>query len=284
MSDARPPIPEPVKREVRQRSGFGCVVCGLPLFEYEHMLGWANVQRHVAEEITLLCNQHHRERTSGLLPTEAVESANQNPINLRVGHSSPYMLHYSGGECRATVGSNVLRAATGNDFVAVMIDGVPLIGFRHEAGHYLLNVLLFDETNKLVLRIVDNELMFSAEPWDIEFVGTRLVIRSAARSIFFDVVFEPPNGVRIDRGRLLLNGVELFLRPEFILVTNNSTLISGSTMINGSVAVNIGDDARGLGSAVRVDGVPRYSVDRDTALRWAREQMGVDVLQSDDGA
>jgi hypothetical protein len=80
-------IPLSIQHEVRRRCGYGCVICGIPLYEYEHMLGWANVQRHVAEEITLLCDQHHRESTGGLLPIEAVREANSNPFNLRAGVS-----------------------------------------------------------------------------------------------------------------------------------------------------------------------------------------------------
>lgn len=59
------------------------MVCGLPLYEYDHLLGWAAVQRHVAEEITLLCDKHHREKTLGLLSNEAVRAANANPLNLQ---------------------------------------------------------------------------------------------------------------------------------------------------------------------------------------------------------
>jgi hypothetical protein len=82
-------IPLPMKREIRQRCGFGCVLCGMPLYEYEHMLGFAQVQRHVAEEITLLCDQHHRERTSGLLPIEEVIKANGTPSTLEQARPSP---------------------------------------------------------------------------------------------------------------------------------------------------------------------------------------------------
>jgi hypothetical protein len=56
------------------------------------MLGWANVQRHVAAEITLLCDKHHREKTGGLLPLAAVQAADQDPHNLRSGMSAPYSL------------------------------------------------------------------------------------------------------------------------------------------------------------------------------------------------
>ncbi|WP_198036130.1 hypothetical protein [Salegentibacter sp. T436] len=65
-------IPLPIQREVRQRCGFGCVICGLPLYEYEHMEEWAKVKRHDAEEITLLCDRHHREKTAGLLPKAVI--------------------------------------------------------------------------------------------------------------------------------------------------------------------------------------------------------------------
>ncbi len=80
-------IPLPMQREIRQRCGFGCVICGLPLYEYDHLLGWANVKRHVAEEITLLCDKHHREKTAELLPIEHVREANKTPYNLREGVS-----------------------------------------------------------------------------------------------------------------------------------------------------------------------------------------------------
>lgn len=82
-------IPLPVARVVRQRCGFGCVLCGLPLYEYDHLAGFANVQRHEAEEITLLCDRHHREVTAGLLPRNEVIAANGAPFNHRTGVSKP---------------------------------------------------------------------------------------------------------------------------------------------------------------------------------------------------
>jgi trigger factor len=189
------------------------------------MMGWAKVQRHVADEMTLLCDQHQRERTNGLLPISDVQAHNQNPVNRRSGSSAPYNLHYSGDYCEVDIGSNVLTAPMMSDLVAVQVDGEPLVGFRFEDDHYLLNVLLFNEVNEPVLQILDNELIYSAEPWDIELVGTRLTVRAAARKIFIDIVFEPPATVRFLRGRLLLNGIELYIQPTFILLVNTGELI-----------------------------------------------------------
>jgi trigger factor len=68
MAEDRPEIPEPMKREIRSRCAFGCVICGLPLYAYEHMEGWAKVLRHVASEITLLCDKHTAKRRTAYCP------------------------------------------------------------------------------------------------------------------------------------------------------------------------------------------------------------------------
>jgi len=58
----RPAISDPIKREVRQRCGFGCVICGVPIYDYEHMVPHTEVQEHLANNVTLLCPTHHREK------------------------------------------------------------------------------------------------------------------------------------------------------------------------------------------------------------------------------
>src|SRR5262249_55477219 len=121
-------IPKPIKREVRQRCGFGCVICGLPLYEYEHMEGWANVHRHAASEITLLCDRHHRQKTAGLLPVEQVRLADKNPVNKREGATHPYDLHYDGNRCDLVVGGNVILGIPTYEManvIGVAIDGRP---------------------------------------------------------------------------------------------------------------------------------------------------------------
>lgn len=55
----RPPIPAKIKRLVRQRCGFGCVICGSPIYEYDHIVNWSETHHHKAEELTLLCSKHH---------------------------------------------------------------------------------------------------------------------------------------------------------------------------------------------------------------------------------
>lgn len=154
-----------------------------------------------------------------------------------------------------------------------MIDGVPLLGFLLTDEHLLLNVNLFDEANEMILRVTDNALEHSVEPWDVEFVGRNLIIRAGVRNIFIDITFDAPNRIVVNRGRLLCNGVELFLRPDYALLVNNATLLKGCGFSNVSVGLNIGADRRGYPSGIRIGGVPRYGVDRSKSFAWARQQL-----------
>ena len=266
-------IPEPMKREIRRRCGFGCVVCGLPLYEYEHLLGWANVQRHLAEEITLLCDRHHREKTGGLLPIDQVKAADSNPFNLQSGVSAVYDLHFSGTRCELNIGSNRAIADPLPDLAimfALVIDGASLAHFRREDEHILLSLHLFDELNRLVLRVEDNELVYRVATWDIELVGKTLRLREAPRQLFAEIAIDPAaSTVTISRGRFLLNGVELLLTPDYALVTNNAIQFSGNTMFNCGFGLVLGEMPQEVGCAVRIQGIPRYIGDRKAAKQWA---------------
>jgi hypothetical protein len=56
-------IPEEVKRLVRQNSGFGCVLCGLSLYHYDHIdPPFKEAQAHRPEDICLLCPDHHERK------------------------------------------------------------------------------------------------------------------------------------------------------------------------------------------------------------------------------
>jgi predicted restriction endonuclease len=69
-SQERPAIPEHISRTVRQQCGFGCAICGMPFFEYEHIEEWADVKEHTVENILLLCPNHHSSKTTKKLSAD----------------------------------------------------------------------------------------------------------------------------------------------------------------------------------------------------------------------
>ena len=273
MAQDRPPLKPALMREVRQRCGFGCVICGRPIYEYDHLLGWANVQRHVASEITLLCDNHHREKTGGFIPNQKVIEADQKPFNKINGVTAPHTLHYTGSEFSLIMGTYTFKGSTRNSsatFQAIRVDGEPLFGVRAEDGHFLLDLSVYNTSQDLVLLIVDNELILNSGSWDIEIVGSRITIREGLRNILFDIVFRPPSTVVIMRGRFLYNGVELLVAPKWCSLLNNQAMFSGLEVTNCSVGLNLGDDPNPVSSAVRFSGIRRVDWNRNAAMRWAR--------------
>lgn len=254
-------IPEPIKREVRQRCGFGCVICGLPIYDYDHLKQWAIVKEHVADDITLLCPSHHREVTSGRLPRDMVLEANKAPYNFKHGRSTPTILYYQGDSCDFIIGNNKFsmdERSRHKQLIAFMVDGIPILSFNFDQGHLLLNAVLFDERNFPILNIFNNQLVYALDQWDIKLTGKKLIIRSGLRKVFLEITFETPNIVIINSGRLLCNGVEIKVDKGWVIVGNSQELLIGSAYRNFHCCYNIGYDPHKLSSAIRTPHVNRY--------------------------
>ncbi|CRM87369.1 hypothetical protein [Pseudomonas sp. 22 E 5] len=269
----RPPIPPEIKREVRRRCGFGCVICGLPIYEYEHMLEWAEVQRHVAEEITLLCRQHHGEKTNRLLPKDNVVAADKDPYNKRIGVSTNYLLHYSGSDVKLSMGGSRFSyegMVDGFTFAPLVVDGFASILFRREQGRLFLTFFAHDELNKPVVSIVDNEIVYDTGQWDAEWVGQSLTIRESHRKILLKMTFNPPGEIKIEKGRILRNGIEILISDNYFFITNNSNFIAGVKAANCPVGISIGDPRPDCGAGYCISSVPRYLFDRKKARQFLR--------------
>ncbi len=79
-------IPDPVARAVRQRCGFGCVVCGNAVYQYHHFSpSFAEARTHEACGITLLCGRCHQD---GSITEQTVLLANAAPRCRQQGYTS----------------------------------------------------------------------------------------------------------------------------------------------------------------------------------------------------
>jgi len=278
----RPPIPADVQRSVRQRCAFGCVVCGLPIYEYHHIEDFSNSANHSADNLTLLCNQHHAEATKGLLTQQQVKAANENPRNISTGVTRPYGLHFQGENFEANIGSNKFTTgglcdSNGNRLLfPVSIDDCDLfVALIDTDGNLFLSIQVFDECNLPLLVIQNNVMVVSTNKWDISFQATTLTIREQARDILFEVVFEPPNRIIIPRGRLFFNGIEAVIRKEYIFVVNSKILLSHNTMVGPVIGLQLGRNLRGFPAAVTCDPtkLKRYNRRRSTSDKIERDAL-----------
>ncbi|MBA1296596.1 cell division protein [Pseudomonas lurida] len=272
----RPAIQEAMKREIRQRCGFGCVICGIPLYEYEHMLKWSVVKRHVASEITLLCRFHHGQRTSGLLPIEIVREANLAPYNLNAGASSAVMLHFTGRKVDLKLGGNSFNLTDineGEKFCPLIIDRVPVVSFVHRKGRNYLSLNIYDDEQKLILKVVENEIVIDTGQWDVEWVGKVLTIRQGPKRVFLKIEFRPPGDVVIEKGTILYNGIELIIGKNYLYCSNIEGLWQRCSATNSHYGLSLGVPPLSGVSCWSVEGVNRENLDRAEARKALRKKL-----------
>jgi trigger factor len=240
------------------------------------MLEWSNVHRHVASEITLLCDQHHSEKTKGLLPKEMVIEANNNPYNSHSGVSQNYLLHYTGASVTFTLGKGIFKyenLGEGRFFAPIVIDGLPMVAFSVTQGKLFLDFKAFDQYNVPIIQIKENELIYDTKVWDIEWVGQILTIREAKKEILIQIIFQPPTGIAISKGRILRNGIELLIDDDYVFVMNNRSFFGSINTTNHAVGFAIGQPIPKHGAGIVFSKVSRYGFNRTESLMVLQKRL-----------
>ena len=189
----RTAIPAAVKLSVRQRARFGCVMCGSPIYDYEHIDGY-NMTGHDPDAMTLLCPMHHREKTAGRLPTELVRRAASSPYNLSHSVGANHPLFYEPGSMILELG-NVHLVRGDDQFTepfGIEIDGQIVLGGVCADGAIEMSIDLRDANNVVLLRVIRGQLRVSTRALDITFVGQVLTIGSLDQQTYLRIVFAPP--------------------------------------------------------------------------------------------
>lgn len=231
MTEDRPAIPDPMKRTIRQRDGFGCVICGCPIYVCEHFEEYANVSEHTEENIYLLCDHHHR-RKGGLLPLQKITEARNTPYNLKNGRTSPEVLEYDGRNCSVVIGKSVFNNCLSDEVRTcspVVVHNEELVSFRLENGRLLLSVTMCDENGRDVLQIFDNELTINLDNWDVEFVSNSITIRKSRGEIVLELELIPPTRLEIKR-------MNIFSRRGYSVKLNREGAVEFNHKVDGTMS------------------------------------------------
>jgi trigger factor len=120
----------------------------------------------------------------------------------------------------------------------VVIKGCPVIDIKKQDERLLLSMRIYSKQGKLLLRIIENELVFSVASWDVELVGRRLTIRGGARDILAQIEFNTPDAIVITRGVFAFGGFQVQVEPEFIdMEKYNIRMTNCSARTNGGSAL-----------------------------------------------
>lgn len=276
MKDESRYIPADIRRKVRKRCGFGCVFCGIPLYEYEHIEDWAKVRKHVAKDITLLCDKHHKQVTNGWISKDAVRKQNLTPYNLGKESVTPLDLHFSGNQIEVKIGAGefIHNINTSNLLRALCIDNTSIVEARFEDGHILFNINMFDKQNTLVFSVKDNELTHSTTLWDVSLVGTEITIRQGLGDIFLCIQFIQPNKLIIKRGFIFHNGVEFFINEKYSYVLNNHNYLGSLKSRNfSSCGIVLGTQTPEERAFIRLPDIERTIINRPQEIITMKDRV-----------
>ncbi len=245
----RPPIPADVKRSVRKRCGYGCIICGKPIYEYHHIEGFVEKIGHVESEITILCDTCHRKTTNGIFSRDAIVAADTNPFNRRRSTPDVVWMHY-GGNCQVVLGNNVVEFAEMPSAAALVMDGNPICFMEKEDDYWLLSLKIYDEHDRPLLAVSSNELIYrTSDVEDVCYQGGVLTIRRNGR-ICFRAGFKPP-ALRIMEAETWWNGIHLNLTADGLLI-NQRPALDNCKAVNCSVAFIVGRDPFAWGCGARL--------------------------------
>lgn len=236
----RPPIPSEIKRIVRERCGYGCVICGAQPYDYDHIMEYEIVKRHEADNLTLLCKHHHGEKTLKNLTKKEIRKANASPHNLKLNFTKPRLLYYSGKSVEVHIGGSIFRyhdLPDGFKFVPIQIDGCDIISFTCANDKLLLSLNAFDRNNKKIVEINENEIVHSTDIWDAEWQANKLIIREANGRFLLRMLFQTPNIIKIDKGFFHYNNTDLILDDDALFIANNKSIMKKFTIDNCTIGL-----------------------------------------------
>jgi hypothetical protein len=191
-------VRQEIRREIRTRCGFGCVICGLAYYDYEHFNpDFADAKEHSPSGMTLLCMQCNQKRARGTLSADTVAKANSTPKCKQQGYASET---FDFGPEPITV------ILGGIDFTGcetlIEVRGVPLLAIRppvEQGAPFRLSGQFSNENGEITLKIEDNEFNVYGENWDVEAVGATITFRRALGDIALRIRLIPPKAIVVER-------------------------------------------------------------------------------------
>lgn len=226
-------IPAAVKRIVRQKSGFGCVICGLGIYQYDHVDPvFSKCRNHDPECMTLLCPNCHSKVTTKMWSREKVKKAMRAPRSFTRGYSNEFF-DIGDGHPVIVFGGAILENCT----IPVMIRQTPLFTIRpsSETNKFLISASFYNKKERLILKIEDNEWQAFTSSWDIEVIGPKLTIREKLNDLSLVLIAKPPDRLIVSRIKLSLHGYSIVgNEKEFTVMNGESSNTFSKCFAKGS--------------------------------------------------
>jgi len=236
-------IPADIRTKIRKDAGFGCVICGCALVDYEHIEPeFHQAKEHNPEKMTLLCISCHGRVTRKIISKAAVWEAKETPKALQAGYVHDLMFTNT-EDMEIKIGNSSSK----NTKIVLTMNGKPVIWFEPpiENGEpYKLCAIFYGDDGKPISYVNRNQFIAFSSNQDVKSESTKLFITS--------------NGINcltIDRkgGEILhITKIQIKYLDASVITDSQDRLIMqhGETKIIGGVHID------NCGSAITVGIIP----------------------------
>lgn len=209
-------IPADVRREVRRRSKFGCVICRNGFYEYEHIIPFAEIRRHDPDHICCLCEQCHGRITRGQWSKDRVRAsytAIQQQTSEEAGPPAGPLDFHSGDAVLAF--GDLVYAPAVQTVLRFYGDNLIQLSPGADGDPGAISAVFTDDDGNCVLELEENEWVGSLDAWDIEVVGPRISVRKRLGVIALQLRLDPP-------GRVVVERLDMRIGAHHILASDQS--------------------------------------------------------------
>ena len=234
-------IPETVKRKIRKNSGFGCVICGAGICEYEHVEPeWVNAVTHNPKFMTLLCPSCHSKKTRGIISKEKVKEAMLNPKCKTKGFTFDEL---DFGSTRPLIQFGKILFV--DPLILISINNISYFTIIPPINGepFKLNAIFSDNEENELVAIENNIWKGNSENWDIETKGRNIIVKKKLGEIALHIENIPREKFVIHKINMNIKGYNIFGDNNGIKVTTPSKEIIGTLdgggKIGGKIALNI---------------------------------------------
>ncbi|MUV57471.1 HNH endonuclease [Halogeometricum sp. CBA1124] len=208
--------PADVRRELRQEANFGCVICGVPIIQYHHIVPFAEEKHHDPDRMVALCPNHHDHagpNAEALTPDQLYEYK-ENPHN---SQKVEYEFFFESGNPYLKLAGNYFQVTEDRRMTILEVEGESLfdIGFRN--GILTYDLTLYDEDDNLMAEIKENEwIAYTDEVWDMEYRKNKFSIWHEPRDIGLKLEYSSDDDLVALQGSFYHSGVRIEAKPSGI--------------------------------------------------------------------
>lgn len=234
-------VPAEIRARIRKDAGFGCVICGCVLVDYEHIdPEFHQAKEHNPEKMTLLCISCHGRVTRKIISKKAVWEAKKTPKALQDGYVHD-LLFVNTENMEIKIGNSSSK----NTKTILTIRGKPIIWFEPPAEDgepSKLCAIFYGEDGNPVSYVNRNQFTAISSSQDVKSESTELfIVSNGVRCLVMDREGGEILHISKMQGKYLDTSVTIDSQDRLIMQQGSSTISMGEFRVeNCDSAIEIG--------------------------------------------